>query len=89
MGQLAAYKCQKCGEEFNSQDGGGFHFAEYRCMECDSVKTIDLSQTASTEKIDIGSCKKCGGELKAGINPMCPVCKSREVEKKQVLLQYD
>lgn len=30
MGQTAIYKCKKCGNKFEANKGGGFHFTEYR-----------------------------------------------------------
>ena len=95
MGIEAIYKCRKCGKEFKSRGGGGFHFFEYRCVNCDTIKIVKSDRTVPPgeykppSKEKIGVCKKCGGELRDDLAPMCPACKSREVEVKEVLLEYD
>lgn len=95
MGHEAIYKCGKCGNEFKSQEGGGFLFVEYRCIECDSIKAVQANRTVSPEHYreptikEIGVCEKCGGELKEDLRPMCPKCKSRDVNETRVLMYYD
>jgi len=95
MGQKAIYKCDKCGNEFESQEGGGFFFIEYRCVNCDTIKAVESNRTVSPEEHkppteqEIGVCEKCGGELRENLKPMCPKCKSRNVEPKRPLLFYD
>lgn len=95
MGQKSIYKCKKCGNEFESHEGGGFSFIEYRCVQCDSIKVIESNQTVSPEdykappESEIGVCEKCGGKLMDDISPMCPKCKGRDVEVKEVLINYD
>lgn len=95
MGKKARYKCKKCGNEFESREGGGFNFIEYRCVNCDSIKSVKSERRISSRKYklptkeEIGVCEKCGGELKKDLKPMCPVCKSRDVEEKQILMRYD
>lgn len=95
MGQKAIYKCNKCNNEFKSQEGGGFSFIEYRCINCDTIKAVKGDRRVSSEdykpptKEKIGVCEKCGGELKDDLNPMCPKCKSRDVKVKEILLMYD
>lgn len=65
MGHEAVYKCNKCGNEFKSHEGGGFFFAEYRCVECDSIKAVYTNRRVSPEhyreptKEEIGICGKC------------------------------
>jgi hypothetical protein len=86
MGSEGIYKCRKCGNEFTARCGGGFHFKEYRCVECDGVKP--LPREPLTEKA-LGICDLCGGQLKDDIGPMCPACRSRDVEEKQCLILYD
>lgn len=95
MGHIAIYKCKKCGNLFKSREGGGFHFIEYRCVNCDNIKTVKSDRTVPSEKYkpptreEIGLCDKCGGELREDLKPMCPACKSREVEEKEILMLYD
>jgi ABC-type ATPase with predicted acetyltransferase domain len=95
MGQKAIYKCNKCSNQFKSQEGGGFFFAEYRCTECDSIKAVRTNRRVSPEKYrgpsikEIGVCEKCGGELRDDLKPMCPKCKSRDVGEIKVLISYD
>lgn len=95
MGQKAIYKCNKCGNKFHSQEGGGFTFIEYRCISCDTIKAVKSNRGVSSgdhkppTKKEIGTCSKCGGELQDNIRPMCPKCKSRDVRVKEILLMYD
>ena len=92
MGREAIYKCQKCGNEFKSREGGGFNFFVYRCINCDNIKSVNIDRrrrVPTPTKEEIGVCKKCGGELRKDLKPMCPVCKSREAEVKQILANYD
>lgn len=96
MGKEAIYKCKNCSNKFKAREGGGFKFFEYRCVDCDTIKTVETmdqrvppDQFIPPAKEEIGVCKKCGGELKVDIRPMCPKCKSRDVEENQILTQYD
>lgn len=96
MGQKAIYKCNNCGNKFESHEGGGFEFMEYRCVKCDTIVSIDRytglrieykNNNTSLEKI--GVCKKCGGELKDNLKPMCPKCKSRDNSEEHTFILYD
>lgn len=96
MGCEAIYKCKNCDNEFKSIEGGGFTFINYRCIDCDTIKHVDtMDQCVPPDgfippaREEIGVCKKCNGELKDDIRPMCPKCKSRDVEIKQILTFYD
>jgi Zn finger protein HypA/HybF involved in hydrogenase expression len=83
MGHESVFKCNNCAHEFNSREGGGRHYDKYRCVACDNIKEV-LVQNAN----DIGKCYECGGELRNDIRPMCPRCHSRDVEIKEVLVEY-
>lgn len=96
MGQEAIYKCNDCGNQFKARGGPGFFFLEYRCVNCDTIKPVKtMDQGVAPEefilpsKEDIGTCKKCSGELRNDIKPMCPKCRSRKVEAKDILTFYD
>lgn len=101
MGREGIYRCQNCGNEFRAREGGGFSFSEYRCIDCDNIKELSDIQIVRhedkppemirtpREEQDVGVCEKCGGELREDIEPMCPVCKSREVEIIDVFRHYD
>jgi len=94
MGQEAIYKCNNCGNEFKSHEGGGFLFKEYRCVNCDTIKRIETRSELDEPlhiptKDELGACKRCGGELRDDIKPMCHKCKSRDVKEKNVLVLYD
>ena len=95
MGHSGTYKCKDCRNEFDSHEGGGFVFIEYRCVECDTIKNVNSNRTVSPKeykaptKKEIGICKKCGGELKDNIRPMCPKCRSRNVEVESIFIYYD
>ncbi|MCF7887662.1 MAG: hypothetical protein K9L76_00130 [Candidatus Omnitrophica bacterium] len=86
MGQAGIYKCNNCGNKFEAREGGGFCFIEYRCVKCDTIKNIShsrcvpLKEYIPPSKEKIGVCKKCGGELREDIKPMCPKCRSRDTE---------
>ena len=92
MGHQAVYRCNKCGNEFESHEGGGFVFAEYRCVDCDSIKAVNIPGACSPgqwrmpTKEEVGVCGKCGGELRHDIRPMCPECRSRDVNEKEILI---
>lgn len=99
MGMECVYHCRECGEEFVSREGGGFEFNEYRCVDCDHMKSVSLINRDDPEaklvmpsKEKIGRCYKCGGELRADIGPMCPNCKSRnmeDVKNEDIHILYD
>ncbi len=95
MGQTAISICKKCKNEFKSSEGGGFFFAEYRCVQCDNTKAVRVDRTVPPDrykppaKSKIGKCGKCGGKLGEELKPMCPRCKSRNVVEKTVLILYD
>jgi len=63
---------------------------EYRCVNCDTAKYIRWADVNYTEEDllslpsekDLGVCEKCGGELRKDLEPMCPKCKSKDVEAK-------
>lgn len=100
MGRIAICKCKKCGNEFQASWGSGFLFTEYRCVDCDNTKSVETSLAITLrggslpnkdeiEEEEIGNCEKCGGKLEEEIGPMCPICKSREIEEKCLLALYD
>ena len=90
MGNFAIYKCNKCGHEFESREGGGFIFDEYRCEKCDEIKRIKLKGKNERVPIEpIGKCGKCGGVLKEDLRPMCPKCKARSPKELKLLTFYD
>ena len=65
---------------------------ECKCDNKDWQKGLIL--TFEDEARDIvedptGDCPKCGGELRSGLNPMCPECKSRNTENISVDMLYD
>lgn len=88
MGHLADYKCKKCGNIFESVAGGGFLFVEYRCVECDNIQGVMLKER-NAKYTPPKKCSKCGGELKFGLKPMCPKCKSRDVDIIKVKKSFD
>ena len=90
MGQAGTYKCKKCGNKFESQEGGGFLFDEYRCINCDKIKRINvISKNDRKPATPIGKCDACNGELKNDLRPMCPKCKSREITNEEIKMSYD
>jgi ABC-type ATPase with predicted acetyltransferase domain len=95
MGHEAIYKCNKCSNELRSQEGGGFFFIEYRCIDCDTLKAVNAHRLVSVKdyrepaKEEIGVCEECGGELRDDLRPMCPKCKSRDVNETKVSVHYD
>ena len=90
MGHLADFKCKKCANIFESQEGGGFLFEEYRCENCDEIKRVELKgKNKRTPKSPLGKCEKCSGKLKSGLRPMCQKCKCRDVEIVKVKIYYD
>jgi len=40
-------------------------------------------------KGDVGKCRKCGGDLRDDLGPMCFKCKSRDIEEKEIICLYD
>lgn len=90
MGKIADYKCKKCSHVFESKGGGGFIFDEYRCVDCDQIKAVKLKSKSERVPVeDVGKCSKCGGGLRKDLDPMCPKCKSREVECVKTKMFYD
>jgi len=94
MGFESVYRCRGCGHTFRAREGGGFVFDLYRCVDCDSTKSIVTrshphgERTTPTEK-QIGICRRCGGELRNNLRPMCRKCRSRDVEIGDTLMCYD
>jgi len=84
MGVTAIYKCKKCGNKFKADDGAGMCFVLFRCVNCDTTKSVDRPI-----KGDVGKCLKCAGELREDLGPMCQKCKSRDVEEKEIICLYD
>ena len=74
--------------------GGGYYYEEFRCNDCDAVKKVKTMNRSSpnykppTEK-EIGRCEVCSGQLRNDINPLCPECGKRTVERKEILLDLD
>jgi len=90
IGQSGIYKCNKCGNKFESQEGGGFIFDEYRCVNCDEIKQVRLiSKNDRRPAEPVGKCDACGGEVREDLQPMCQKCKSREVKIEKVTMYYD
>ena len=87
MGYQGPYICQACGNTFQSRAGGGFLFIEYRCVNCDAIKTVKSNRRVPSSEYtpptaaEVGVCEQCGGELKSDLQPMCPACKSRDVKE--------
>ena len=95
MGKEAIYKCNQCNNEFESNEGGGFKFIEYRCVNCDKIKPVKNNRKVQIKKYkpptkkEIGVCEECQGKLKDNLKPMCPACSSRDVKEIKVLKHYD
>ena len=95
MGYEAIYICNSCGNEFKTRYGGGESFKEYRCQDCDKIKTVHLKKKPDKDEYtdptpeEIGACGWCQGELREDINPMCWECRSRDTEVKEILIYYD
>ncbi|MBU0591752.1 hypothetical protein KKF81_06910 [Candidatus Micrarchaeota archaeon] len=89
MGKKAEYKCEKCGNTFESHSGGGFVFDEYRCVNCDKIFRVKLK--GKSDRVPIEEMKNCdcGGELRKDLLPMCEKCGSRDVEEIKVIMYYD
>lgn len=86
---MAVYKCNKCKNKFESQEGGGFLFDELRCEKCDEIKRVEvIGKNDRKPKEKIGNCV-CGGKFLSGLRPMCRVCKSRDISVEKDLLHYD
>ena len=82
MAVLAIFKCNACGDEFETHFGGLMHATELRREKCDDREMAEVG----TEQ---GICEKCGGEMKHNLLPMCSKCRSRDTEQKKVLLYID
>ena len=92
MAFLSKFKCNNCGNEFEAKYGDTRIFIEFRCVDCDNVKYIKRDIYRLKKEIailEIGVCENCGGEFKRDLKPMCPVCKSRDVEEKEILVIFD
>ncbi len=97
MGSRSTYRCLNCRNTFIARRGGGFCFIEYRCVNCDTIKSVKcMNRGVSLDEYweppnpeQIGVCPKCGGELRDDIGPMCPECKSRDIECLGTHLNYD
>lgn len=90
MGEMGIYTCNKCGNKFESQQGGGFIFDEYRCVDCDDIKRVMLVSKNDRRPVEpLGICDSCGGELKEDLQPMCQKCKSRDVKIEEITAHYD
>jgi hypothetical protein len=88
MGQSGIFKCLVCGHEFHGSDGGGFHFNLYRCVDCDTTKSIFLNMRGKQVE-NIGKCPCCGGKLRQNLTPMCPNCHERKTMLKDLQDNYD
>jgi hypothetical protein len=66
MGQSGTYECLSCGNQFGAQEGGGFFFDEYRCVDCDVIKVIRFRHHRSKiikmkpSNSMLGVCQLCG-----------------------------
>ncbi len=90
MGKKAVYQCKRCNNTFESREGGGKLFDEYRCVNCDTIEAIALKSINERIHItEISNCKRCNGKLKNDIRPMCTKCKLRDVEVIKVVMFYD
>ncbi len=84
MGNSAIFTCNRCKNEFEADDGGGFQFAMYRCVDCDLTMHVPLDKRSQKY-----ICKRCKGEMRDDIGPMCPKCLSRDIKLKEITLYYD
>lgn len=83
MANKSNYKCNKCGNDFQAIIGRLKKAGELRCIDCDHREYTDLE---TKEKV----CEKCGGKMVNNISlPMCPVCKSRDVNEGMVMMYLD
>jgi hypothetical protein len=95
MGQEALYKCKSCGKKFVSREGGGVCFDMFRCVRCDWIKEVNNGKKTWGDKRneltveEIGKCRRCGGDLRDDLAPMCRDCGSRDVELKEPRILYD
>jgi len=93
MGRDAIFECKKCEQTFRAREGGGLNYLECRCVKCDAIKEVQVNKRtdpsfAMPSQADLGTCAKCGGELRSDILPMCPNCKSREVRVDRLIRYY-
>ena len=86
MGQEAIYRCLDCQTEFVSKEGGGFLFELFRCVHCDTTKTVKHERLGGSAE---HTCSRCGGEMRSDLKPMCPQYHSRQNEEVEVLQLYD
>ena len=94
MGQAGYFKCNNCRNRFKSRMGGSTICIEYRCVACDHIKEITTSQRGTPDfreptKEEIGTCSRCGGEMRDDLGPMCRKCGSRDVEIDEITMFYD
>jgi DNA-directed RNA polymerase subunit RPC12/RpoP len=82
MAVLAIFKCNACGNEFETHFGGLMRATELRCEKCDNRKLVEVGTKQ-------GVCEKCGGEMKNNLLPMCPKCKARDTKEKKALIYID
>ncbi len=87
MGYKGSFICQDCKNEFESREGGGMMFLEYRCVACDTIKAVPSNRRLPYDQYvrptaeQVGTCEQCSGELRSDLQPMCPSCKSRNVKQ--------
>jgi hypothetical protein len=67
---FARFGCNDCGASFHTEHGPVETRQELRCEACDEAVLTERQAEAV-------ACKKCGGAMKPGLDPMCPRCGSR------------
>jgi ABC-type ATPase with predicted acetyltransferase domain len=98
MGKLAVFNCLDCNTEFSATEGGGFITVLYRCINCDATEIVGIEKVTRSDSqnsqgnpyvVSYSHCKKCGGEMRNDLAPMCTNCKSRNNEIKNIIMFYD
>jgi len=98
MGFTAIFTCLECKNEFTARSGGGRFSDLYRCVACDAIVSVPRYRIHGdgmfepVERADISPnkrCEKCNGELRDDLGPMCPKCKSRNIEVKRTICRHD
>ena len=94
MGCIGTFKCLICGNEFSSEEGGGWLYSLYRCVQCDRIKYVTIRPKPGggfepTTSEEIGKCRKCGGELRNDIGPMCFKCHGRNAIMQEIRVFLD